>query len=153
MTTSEVTTLLLVSRGGPPASAVAEVVFAHAPVAIYASPEPSACDTAEVIAARCQLAVRIEDRLGGADDAALDALQRRMVAAAESVVRDHPGQCVALVAHERALYALLCRALSAPLREAQPFRIDPASMSVVEVGSDGLWTLLRLNERCHLPAV
>lgn len=159
MTTREVTTLLLVCHGESNASAVADMVHGHAPAAIYTSPAHHAGEIAGAIAARCGLVGRVDALLAEPDtaltDAAPDAVQARMVAAAELIVRAAPGQTVAIVADHLALYALVCHSLAAPLpvswSESRPFSIGAASMSVVEVGSDGLWTLLRLNESCHLP--
>jgi probable phosphoglycerate mutase len=76
--------------------------------------------------------------------------QRRMLAAAESIRTAHPGETVAVVSHNLALHTLVCYALGVPLRAWRTFRIDLASLSVVEVRDRERWAVVGLNERCHL---
>lgn len=76
--------------------------------------------------------------------------QQRMIAAAEAIRRAHPDQAVAVVSHNLALHTLICHALGIPLRAWRTFRIDLASLSVVEMRDDGRWAVAGLNERCHL---
>ena len=76
--------------------------------------------------------------------------QRRMLAAAEAIRLAHPGEAVAVVSHNLALHTLICHALGVPLRAWRTFRIDLASLSVVEVRDNGRWAVAGLNERCHL---
>ncbi len=76
--------------------------------------------------------------------------QQRMVAAAEAIHQAHRGESVAVVSHNLALRTLICHALGVPLRAWRTFRIDLASLSIVEVRDGGRWAVVGLNERCHL---
>lgn len=58
---------------------------------------------------------------------------------------------VAVVSHNLALHALLCHALGVPLRAFRQFRVDLASLSIVELRDDNRWAVVQLNEQCHLP--
>ncbi|MSQ36457.1 MAG: histidine phosphatase family protein [Dehalococcoidia bacterium] len=57
---------------------------------------------------------------------------------------------VAVVSHNLALHALLCHALGVPLRAFRQFRVDLASLSIVELRADDRWAVVQLNEQCHL---
>ncbi|MGE0226976.1 MAG: histidine phosphatase family protein [Dehalococcoidia bacterium] len=76
--------------------------------------------------------------------------QGRMVAAAREIVDRHRGQDIAVVSHNLALRTLLCHALGVPLSAWRGFRVDLASLSVVEVRDGDRWAVVGLNERCHL---
>ena len=76
--------------------------------------------------------------------------QQRMVAAIESIRTAHRGEVVAVVSHNLALHTLICHALGVPLRAWRTFRIDLASLSVIEVRDHDLWAVVGLNEQCHL---
>lgn len=76
--------------------------------------------------------------------------QRRMVAVVEEIVARHRGEGVAIVSHNLALRTLLCHALGVPLAAWRRFRIDLASLSIVEVRDGDRWAVVGLNERCHL---
>ncbi len=177
--------LPLTARGAAQAAAVAESIAAHAPVAVFASPARRAVETAEAIAMRCGVGVRLDERLLEMDHGDLDGLtgeelraaapellerwrvdpsevrmpggetlqeaQRRMLAAAEAIAAGYQGQTVAVVSHNLALHALLCRAMAVPLAAMRAFRTDLASTSLVEVGADGLWTLVSLNVGLAIP--
>lgn len=78
--------------------------------------------------------------------------QHRMLAAAESIGAAHRGETVAIVSHNLALHTLVCYALGVPLRAWRTFRLDLASLSVVEVRDAERWAVEALNERCHLTA-
>lgn len=67
--------------------------------------------------------------------------------AVRSLLGEYAGACIVVVAGEAPLRALLCEALGVPLAAAWRFRIEAGAVSVVEVGSDGRWALVRLNER------
>lgn len=76
--------------------------------------------------------------------------QARMVAAVNEIVERHRGEGVAIVSHNLALRTLLCHALGVPLRAWRAFRVDLASLSIVEVRDGDRWAVVGLNERCHL---
>lgn len=76
--------------------------------------------------------------------------QARMVSAVNEIVTRDRGEGIAVVSHNLALRALLCHALGVPLRAWRAFRVDLASLSIVEVRDGGRWAVVGLNERCHL---
>lgn len=79
--------------------------------------------------------------------------QRRMVAATEAMVEQHPDGEVAVVSHNLATRAFLCYALGVPMASFRRFRHDLASFAEIERLSNGGWLVVRLNEHCHLPGV
>ena len=86
--------------------------------------------------------------------------QRRMLDALDAIAGDHEAgergaAGVAVVSHNLALKALLAHALGTPLAAARRFALDLASLTVAErrPGRDGAparWSVVSLNERCHL---
>ncbi len=76
--------------------------------------------------------------------------QGRMVGAVNAIVARHRGEAVAIVSHNLALRTLLCHALGVPLAAWRRFRVDLASISIVEVRDGDRWAVVGLNERCHL---
>jgi alpha-ribazole phosphatase len=63
----------------------------------------------------------------------------------ESIVKAHPGEHVAVVAHGGTNRVLLCRALGLPLERFLGFGQDYAALSILE-WSDSHWTLHLLND-------
>ena len=78
-------------------------------------------------------------------------VQTRMLDATTQFAAAHLDRDVVVVSHNLALQTLLCHALGVPLSATRHLRIDLASLNVVEVDTAGRWTLVTLNERCHLP--
>lgn len=76
--------------------------------------------------------------------------QCRVVEALEDLAREFPEQAVAVVGHNLAIKALLCRALAVPLAGFRRLRTDTGSLAVVEVRLDAPWTVVGINDRCHL---
>ena len=76
--------------------------------------------------------------------------QARMVEAATAAARDHDGRTAVLVSHNLALKSFLCHAFGVPLASFRSFRVDVASVSTVDVDDGGAFSVLQLNERCHL---
>jgi probable phosphoglycerate mutase len=62
----------------------------------------------------------------------LAAVQERVIAFADDVVRDHAGETLAVVSHMGPIKALLCAALDVPLTGARRLFLDPATVSVVD---------------------
>jgi len=79
-------------------------------------------------------------------------LQRRAWEAAESLVRRHPEETVAVVAHSFVILAVLCRALELPLKAFRRFRQDPTAKNILEFSERGA-ALRCLNDTCHLSPV
>jgi probable phosphoglycerate mutase len=66
-----------------------------------------------------------------------DQLALRVAVAADRIVAAHYGQVVVIVSHAGPIRALLSAALNADPVAARRLRIDPASVSVLRVWSDG----------------
>lgn len=91
--------------------------------------------------------------------------QARMLEALDDFAGRHPDADVVVVSHNLALKSLLAHALGVPLAAQRRFQLDLASLSVVERrpaedsaggeagehGSAARWSVVGLNERCHLP--
>lgn len=90
--------------------------------------------------------------------------QLRMIAAATDAVCAHPGVDVIAVSHNLSLHAFLCHAFGAPLAAFRTFRVELASLTVVEAHikapvavDNGApptlgWAVVTLNDVCHIPA-
>jgi broad specificity phosphatase PhoE len=79
----------------------------------------------------------------------LGELQRRVWAAIQEVIRSHPEEKVAVVAHSFVILTILCRALDLPLKAFRRFRLDPTAKNIIEFSERGP-TLRCLNDTCHL---
>ena len=82
--------------------------------------------------------------------------QARMLAALDEIAERHGAVDVAVVSHNLALKALLSHALGVRLSAARRFQLGLASLTVVErrpgEGDEPAgWSVVTLNERCHLP--
>jgi len=73
-------------------------------------------------------------------------LEARAWPAFESIVADHAGRAVAVVAHGGTNRTLLCRALGLPRSRLLAFGQDYGALTVLE-RVDATWRLQRLNER------
>lgn len=130
------TRLLLVRDGRLDAAAsrtLGALLATYMPVVVCASDAAAAA-----LAMRSGAPLRIDARLGGDDDVAL-AAAGQLVASGDA--------SVAIVAAEQVVRALVCFALGVPRTAGQRIHIDAGAVSVVEVGDDGRWVLVRLNER------
>jgi broad specificity phosphatase PhoE len=80
----------------------------------------------------------------------LDDVRQRILAGLDEVVARHRGQAVALVSHTVANRVLLCAILG--LSNASFWRLgqDTCAVNVFDVEDDGAFTLLLLNDTCHL---
>lgn len=79
----------------------------------------------------------------------LGEVQRRVWKVIEDLVRKHPEEKIAVVAHSFVILAILCRALGMPLKAFRRFRLEPTAKSVLEFSERGV--ILRcLNDTCHL---
>jgi broad specificity phosphatase PhoE len=76
--------------------------------------------------------------------------QARMVEAITVVANAHDGETAVLVSHNLALKSFLCHAFDVPLASFRSFRVDVASVSTVDFHEDGAFSVVQLNERCHL---
>jgi broad specificity phosphatase PhoE len=80
----------------------------------------------------------------------LHELQQRMVEAVEEMAHTHPDATVVAVSHNLATRVLLCHALHVPLASFRRIRHEVASLAEVEVRLEDWWTVVRMNEQCHL---
>ena len=142
---TDATRLLLVLDapiGAVEAEALEALVAGYGPVLVGAEEDAG---VAGRLARRVGAPVQADARFGGGDPDMVLAVVRLMLAA-------YAGACIVVVASEAVVRPLLCEALGVPLAAAWRFRIEAGAVSVVEVGSDGRWALVRLNERGELPA-
>jgi len=86
--------------------------------------------------------LEIEPSLAGGD-AALQAVR--------AALAEHAGACLIVVASEPLARSLLCEALGVPLASAWRFQLEAGTVTVIEVGPDARWALVRLNERGDSP--
>lgn len=78
----------------------------------------------------------------------LKSVQKRAVEAAESLRAEFSGSSVVLVSHVGPIKALLAHALDLPLQTSRALFLDPATISVVEWGTQPLLRLF--NSHAHL---
>lgn len=114
-------------------------------VALVATYGPQVIEAAEESPVASRLArgtgAPVQGDLGaGSGDAATLPLVRAMLEA-------HAGGCVAVVASDAAVRALLCESLGVPMGVSWRFQLEAGAVSVVELGPDGRWALVRFNER------
>lgn len=78
----------------------------------------------------------------------LAAVQERVVAFADDMVRTHAGATLAIVSHMGPIKALLCAALAVPLTGARRLFLDPGTVSVIDWSVRPLVRLV--NSHAHL---
>jgi len=76
--------------------------------------------------------------------------QARMVEAVTAVAGAHDRETVVVVSHNLALKSFLCHAFGVPLASFRSFRVDVASVSTVDFHDDGAFSVVQLNDRCHI---
>lgn len=124
--------------------------------AAWCSPQPRARETAErIVASHPGLTVRTHPGLREVDAFSPDAgeadLLRQVAAGTEdwwSAAREDEGHLL-VVAHGGPIRLLCCLLLGLPPERHWSFRVDHASVSVVDVAPD-LATIVALNDCCHL---
>ncbi len=79
-----------------------------------------------------------------------EALQQRVVTAAEHLAQAHPDQAIVLVSHVGPIKVLLGAALGAPLTSAFRIFLDPATISVVDWRDATYATIRLVNSHAHL---
>jgi broad specificity phosphatase PhoE len=80
----------------------------------------------------------------------LDDVRTRIMAGLGEAVARHPGQAVALVSHTVANRVLLCAILGLGNDHFWRLGQDTCAVNVFDVEEDGTFTLLLLNDTCHL---
>lgn len=156
----------LSARGRAQAAAIAgefgALALSPAPAAVFSSPLAGAHATAEAIAKGLDVAgVEIHDAFvtvmpeelppGRDGAAAFSMIQERAWAAVESLKeRFEPDVNIIIVSHELPIRALIARALSLPIEDADRFGVDEASISAIEFRGPRI-ILAVLNDSCHLP--
>ncbi len=81
----------------------------------------------------------------------IDEIQKRMVATAEEIRKEHPNGVVALVSHADPLKSLLAHYLCSDLKEFNRIAISPASASVVDVEDNNNAHVMLMNYRGEIP--
>jgi ribonuclease H / adenosylcobalamin/alpha-ribazole phosphatase len=79
-------------------------------------------------------------------------LTRRVLAARDDLAERYAGRCVAVVTHTGPIRALLCAALDAGTAGLWRLRIDPGSVSVLRLWSDGGCEIATVNAGAGPPA-
>ncbi|MBI2885658.1 MAG: histidine phosphatase family protein [Chloroflexi bacterium] len=85
-------------------------------------------------------------RLPGGES--MEQVQERAWAAVWGICARHPEQTVAIIGHNLANLAIICRAVGVQLSAFRRLRQATGSLSVLEVGPERS-TLLRFNDICH----
>ena len=80
----------------------------------------------------------------------LDDVRSRVVAALDEVVAQHPEQAVALVSHTVVNRVLLCAVLEWGNDHFWRLRQETCAVNVFDVEEDGAFTIVLLNDTCHL---
>lgn len=78
-------------------------------------------------------------------------LQSRVWTAVQDILVQHQANAVAVVSHNLAILAYICKALGVPLSVFRRLRQQTGSLSLFEV-NDGHHTLVRFNDVCHYGA-
>lgn len=77
---------------------------------------------------------------------------RRIQDAIDEIINCHPDENVLVVAHGGTLMVLVCLMLDHPIEKYWQFRVDKASLSEIDVFSDGV-IINQLNDTSHLNEV
>lgn len=80
----------------------------------------------------------------------LDDVRNRIVAGLDEVVERHAGQSVALVGHTVVNRVLLCAVLGLGNDHFWRLRQDICAVNVFDADEDGTFTIVLLNDTCHL---
>jgi len=84
------------------------------------------------------------------DGERLDDVRQRVTSGLEEVIGRHPGQTVALVGHAVVNRVLLCAVLGLGNDHFWRLRQETCAVNVFEVDEDGVFTMVLLNDTCHL---
>jgi probable phosphoglycerate mutase len=84
------------------------------------------------------------------DGESLDDVRDRVVAGLDEVIERHTGQTVALVGHAVVNRVLLCAALGLGNEHFWRLRQDTCAVNVFDAHQDGTFTIVLLNDTCHL---
>ncbi len=83
----------------------------------------------------------------------LDDVRSRVVAALDEVIARHPGQTVALVSHTIVNRVLLCAVLGLGNERFWRLGQETCAVNVFDAEEDGAFTIVLLNDTCHLQAL
>jgi broad specificity phosphatase PhoE len=83
----------------------------------------------------------------------LNVVRDRVVAALDAVVVRHMGEAVALVSHTVVNRVLLCAVLGWSNDRFWRLQQETCAVNVFDVGEDGAFTVVLLNDTCHLQAL
>jgi len=80
----------------------------------------------------------------------LDVVRSRVLAGLDEVLARHPEQTVALVSHNVVNRVLLCAVLGLGNDHFWRLQQDTCAVNVFDVDADGIFTLILMNDTCHL---
>jgi broad specificity phosphatase PhoE len=83
----------------------------------------------------------------------LDDVRDRVVSGLDQVIERHPGQTVAMIGHTVVNRVLLCAVLGLGNDHFWRLRQETCAVNVFEVERDGTFTIVLLNDTCHLQAL
>jgi broad specificity phosphatase PhoE len=83
----------------------------------------------------------------------LNVVRGRVVAALDAVVARHTGEAVALVSHTVVNRVLLCAVLGWGNDRFWRLQQETCAVNVFDVGEDGAFTVVLLNDTCHLQSL
>jgi broad specificity phosphatase PhoE len=77
-------------------------------------------------------------------------MQERVLAAIESIAREHAGRTIVILSHSGPVRGVICRTLDIPIDQRYRFEVNNASLSAIRRRGDGKWQVLLLNQTSHL---
>ena len=138
--TSQATTLVLVTAGEAEQAAAAAYWLAAAhdgAEAVVTSPVRPARDAGQVVAERLAVPLVVDDELTSVDEGPLDAAAERARRALDRLLRERPGQTVAVVGEAAGIALLVGLTLDVPPHAVHRIQPAPGSVSVVCWNADG----------------
>ena len=77
-------------------------------------------------------------------------MQERVLAAIESIAREHTGRTIVILSHSGPVRGVICRTFDLPIDQRYRFEVNNASLSAIRRRGDGQWQVLLLNQTSHL---
>ncbi|MDP9752097.1 histidine phosphatase family protein [Thermoanaerobacter pentosaceus] len=80
----------------------------------------------------------------------LEEVQKRMLKKTWEIVKENDGKNILIVSHGTSIKALILGLLGIELSFYPKFRLDNASLNIIDVKEDGKTVLVLFNDACHL---
>ncbi|MDK2815126.1 MAG: phosphoserine phosphatase [Thermoanaerobacter sp.] len=80
----------------------------------------------------------------------LEEVQKRMLKKTWEIVKENDGKNILIVSHGTSIKALILGLLGIELSFYPKFRLDNASLNIIDVKEDGKTVLVLFNDTCHL---